>query len=377
MGEQQPDGRIVLFGATGYTGRLTAQELVRRGARPVLAGRNHQRLRALSDELGCDLECAGADIADPASVRALLRPGDLMLSTVGPFTHWGGPAIEAAIEAGSVAYLDSTGEPGFIRRVFEHYGPAASAAGVPLMTAMGYDWVPGNLAAALAVREAAGEASTVEVAYFLTGGGGGYSGGTMASTLASMTEPGFGFEGGAIRRRRNAQHLRTYELRGRSRPAVSIASSEHFALPPQFPELRDVEVFLGWFGSNSRPLQIGSAAIDLFARVPGARAGIGALVGRAAKPSSGGPDEAARAGSGSYVMARARDRSGEALAEVHLQGVNGYTFTAAFLAWAAIEALSGGVDGDGALGPTAAYGIDRLEVGVESAGMVRCATPPG
>ena len=145
-------GRIVLFGATGYTGRLTAEAMVARGDRPVLAGRNAERVAALAEQLG-GLETAIADVAEPASVRALVESGDALVATVGPFARWGDPAVEAAIDAGA-CYLDSTGEPAFIRRVFERFGKAAEQAGTGLVTAFGYDWVPGNLAGALALREA-------------------------------------------------------------------------------------------------------------------------------------------------------------------------------------------------------------------------------
>ena len=101
--------RIVVFGATGYTGRLTAEALVRRGATPVLAGRGEECLRQMADQLGDGLETAVADVGRPETVRALLEAGDVMLSTVGPFTRWGDPAAEAAIDAGA-AYIDCTGE---------------------------------------------------------------------------------------------------------------------------------------------------------------------------------------------------------------------------------------------------------------------------
>jgi short subunit dehydrogenase-like uncharacterized protein len=135
--------RIVLFGATGYTGRLLAEALVERGARPLLAARGADRLTDLGAELG-GLETAVADVGRPETVRALVGPGDVLVSTVGPFVRFGGPAVDAAIEAGAT-YLDSTGEPQFIRHVFEDCGPRAEAAGCALVTAFGYDWVPGNL----------------------------------------------------------------------------------------------------------------------------------------------------------------------------------------------------------------------------------------
>ena len=150
--------RIVVFGATGYTGDLVSRALVQRGAHPVLAARNEARVRALAEELG-GLEWAVADVERPDTVRALVERGDVLVSTVGPFARWGEPAVQAAIAAGA-HYLDSTGEGSFIRDVFERFGPGAQAAGCGLVTAFGYDWVPGNLAGALALRDA-GEAATL------------------------------------------------------------------------------------------------------------------------------------------------------------------------------------------------------------------------
>ncbi len=207
--------RIVLFGATGYTGRLTAAALRELGAEPLLAGRDAATLAVLAEELGGSLETAIADVADPQSVRALVERGDVLVSTVGPFARWGAPAVEAAIAAGC-AYMDSTGEPPFIRRVFEEWGPRATASGVPLLTALGYDWVPGNLAGALALDEAGAAARSVEIGYFITGSGmGGMSGGTRASTVGVMLEPGFAFRQGPDRHRDAGPSRR--QLRG-SRP---------------------------------------------------------------------------------------------------------------------------------------------------------------
>ncbi len=138
-------GRIVVLGATGYTGDLTARALVAGGASPVLAARSPERLEKLAQELG-GLESHVADVTDPATVRALVERDDVLVSTVGPFVRWGRTAIEAAIATGAT-YFDTTGEPAFIRGVFEQYGPAAARAGTALVTAFGFDFVPGNLAA--------------------------------------------------------------------------------------------------------------------------------------------------------------------------------------------------------------------------------------
>src|SRR5215217_4539455 len=130
--------RIVVFGATGYTGRLVAERLVAHGERPVLAGRSEERLAELSGRLG-GLETVKADAMRQNSVFAAVEKGDVLVATVGPFAKWGAPAVRAAIAAGAT-YMDSTGEPAFIRRVFEEFGPPAERAGATLLTAMGYDY---------------------------------------------------------------------------------------------------------------------------------------------------------------------------------------------------------------------------------------------
>lgn len=366
-------GRIVLFGATGFTGDLTAREMVRLGIRPVLAGRSAGRLAALADQLG-GLELRTADVGEPESVRALVERGDVLVSTVGPFVRWGAAAVEAAIGAGA-HYLDSTGEGPFIRRLFEQYGPRAERAGIGLLTAMGYDWVPGNLAGGLALREAGAEARRVELGYFTTGGGataGAMSGGTRASAAGVLLEPAYTFTGGRVVSERGARRLKRFELApGRSAQAVSVGSSEQFTLARLRPELLEIDTYLGWFGPASRPLQAFSAMSSVVARVPGVRAGARELTGRLVKGSTGGPDAETRARSRSLILARVLDGGGRELSAVRLEGPNGYDLTAAFLAWGAETALAGGLHGTGALGPVDGFGLDALETAAAEHGLVR------
>jgi short subunit dehydrogenase-like uncharacterized protein len=364
-------GRIVVFGATGYTGDLTARALVARGARPVLAARSAMRVQALAEALG-DLEWMVADVGHPDSVRGLVERGDVLISTVGPFTRWGQPAIQAAVGAGA-HYLDSTGEGAFIREVFERYGPGAQAAGCGLVPAFGYDWVPGNLAGALALRDAGAAATRVQIGYFNPGSGAAsMSGGTRASAAAVMLSEGFAWHDGQLVTERSARHGRSFELApGKSARAVSVASSEHFALPRVHPTLRDVDVFLGWFGPASEPLRVVSAVMSAVTLVPGTREGLQGLFGRLVKGSTGGPDAAARATSRSVVLAEAFDAGGTRLSDVRLEGIDAYDLTANFLAWGAETAAAGGLQGTGALGPVDGFGLDALERGCAEAGIAR------
>lgn len=366
-------GRIVLFGATGYTGDLTARAMVARGMKPVLAARNAERLGDLAAELG-GLETRVADVSAPDSVRALVKRGDVLVSTVGPFVRWGEPALNAAIGSGA-HYIDSTGETAFIRGVFERFGPGAQSAGCALLTAMGYDWVPGNLAGALALRDAGPAATRVEIGYFMKGSGGGdtMSGGTRASAAGAMLEPSFAWRGGRLVTERGAARMRTFDIGGKQRPGVSVGTSEHLSLPRVHDGLRDVDVFLGWFGPASRGVQAFSLATSAITRVPGAKGALDALVGRAVKGSTGGPGAESRAKTGSVILAEAQDPSGTVLASARLEGVNGYDFTAGMLAWSAEAAAAGGLQGTGALGPVDGFGLDALERGVAEAGISRVA----
>ena len=363
-------GRIVVFGATGYTGRLTAEALVRRGLRPVLAARNAARLAELAGDLGGDLDVAVADVSRPETVAALVEEGDVLVAAVGPFVKWGGPAAEAAIGAGA-HYIDSTGEPPFIREVFERYGPRAAAAGTGMVTAFGYDWVPGNLAGALALRDAGPTAVRVDTGYFITGDAGGMSGGTRASLAGVVAAPSFAWRDGGLRSERGAARYRTFRMRGKDRPAVAVGSSEHFALPRVQPGLREVNSYLGWFGPLSRPMQAASLIGSAEFRVPGVQGLYGAVADRLIKGSTGGPDAAERARSGSHIVGAAYDASGSLLSEVQLTGVDGYSFTGEILAWGAEQAAAGGLTGAGALGPADGFGLDELEAGSATAGIAR------
>jgi short subunit dehydrogenase-like uncharacterized protein len=358
----------VLFGATGYTGRLTAEALAAAGARPVLAGRDRTRLETLAGRLG-GLPVAEADTARPDSVRALVGPGDVLVSTVGPFLTRGEPAVRAAVEAGA-AYLDSTGEPPFLRRVFEELGPRA-AGRCALVPAFGYDFVPGNLAGALALAEAPA-ATRVTVGYFVTGGGG-FSSGTVASGAGLLLEPGFAWRAGRLRRERTARRLRSFRVGGRDRLGVSYAGSEHYALPRFAPGLRDVDVYLGWFGRRSRAVQAVAAVGAPLSRLPGVRPLARAAAGPLGRRTGRGPAEATRQAGRSLVLAIAADDHGRELARVDLQGPDPYTLTARLLAWAATHAARGALKGTGALGPVDAFGLEALQAGAATAGLDRTA----
>jgi short subunit dehydrogenase-like uncharacterized protein len=362
--------RAVVFGATGYTGRLVAERLVAQGERPLLAGRSQERLADLAARLG-GLDTQVADVARPDSVAALVRSGDVLVTTVGPFTRWGEPALHAAIDAGAV-YVDSTGEPPFIRRVFDEFGPPARAAGATLLTAMGYDFVPGTLAGALALEDAGVEAVRVDVGYYALGGGpGSLSAGTKASLAEIALERSFAYRGGRVTTVRSAERVRSFTVRGRARPAISVGGVEHFTLPAAYPRVREVNVYLGWFAGLSRALQVSSRATALVTALPGMRRALAAGARRLGDLAGPGPAPGTTPGTASHIAAIAYGPDGEPLAEVHVSGADAYDFTARCLAWAARRAAHEGVRATGAVGPLEAFGLEALEAGCAEAGLRR------
>src|SRR5438067_2447090 len=157
------NGPIVVYGATGYTGRLVAAELADAKAEFILAGRNREKLDALADELGGNVPVKQATLDDPASLRDLLSDAAAVISCAGPFVLHGEPVLRAAVET-STHYLDTTGEQPFIRMAFERYGPGAAEAGVAVMPAMGFDYVPGDMIASI-TAEGMGEVDEMSLHY--------------------------------------------------------------------------------------------------------------------------------------------------------------------------------------------------------------------
>lgn len=372
--------RIVLLGATGYTGRLTAEAMVRAGLAPVLAARRHDAVARLADRLAplapspdTEPTIAVADATDITSVRRLLTsPDDVLVSTVGPFVELGHAAVAAAVESGA-GYLDSTGEPPFIREVFQYWGPRAEESGARLLTAFGYDYVPGNLAGALVLaraRAAGHRATRVDVGYFIEGAFD-LSSGTRASAAGVVLAPSFAFANGVISSRRGgAGGTRSFSIgRDKQGQGMPVAGSEHFGLPRIDDQLTDVGVWLGWAGKWTPVAAAAGQIAGGIAALPGARSAVGAIQRRVAKSTGQGPDAAARAKARTLVVADATDAVGRAVSSIRLTGPSPYDLTAELLAWGAVTLASRNIAA-GAHGPIDAFGLDVVERGCADMGLI-------
>ncbi|WP_406005711.1 saccharopine dehydrogenase NADP-binding domain-containing protein [Streptomyces sp. NBC_00637] len=177
---------IVLFGATGFVGTLTAEYLAAHappGLRWAIAGRDEKKLERLRERLGADAGVLRADVSDPASLRALAEHARVVATTVGPYVSYGEELVAACADTGA-DYLDLTGEPEFVDLTYVRHDARARETGARLLHACGFDSVPHDLGVYFTVRQLPeGVPLTVDgfVSVDAT-----FSGGTFASALGQF-----------------------------------------------------------------------------------------------------------------------------------------------------------------------------------------------
>ena len=192
MTAAQREFDIVLYGATGFVGKLTAQYLATAGgqARIALAGRSPAKLLAVRESLGAAAQSwplIEADAASPSTLNDLAARARVVVTTVGPYTKYGMPLVSACAAAGT-DYADLTGETMFIRESIDLFHKEAADNGARIVHSCGFDSVPSDLTVyALYKRvleDGAGELGDTN--FVLRGFAGGVSGGTAASMLEVM-----------------------------------------------------------------------------------------------------------------------------------------------------------------------------------------------
>lgn len=341
-------GPIALYGATGYTGRLVAAELAAADADLILSGRNPEKLVALAGKLGGEVSVRPARLDDPTSLADLLTDCAVVIDCAGPFVRYGEPVLRAAVET-STHYLDTTGEQPYMQMAFERYGPGAAQAEVAVVPAMGFDYVPGDMLAAL-TAEGMGEVDEVTVAYAWFGFQ--PSRGTMLSTLDILS-------GGAVEWRK-LQWLPARPFRpdrfdfpepiGRQR-MLSFPAGEQITVPRHIPA-RQVRTLLT--AATYAPHRSLGALMPLLARptslalrTPLKRA-LRAAVNRL--PEGPAPEDRVDR----YTIACEVSR-GEQLRRGVLRGTDAYGVTAAFISKAAMIAAGSGFSASGALAPSQAF----------------------
>ncbi|ADB74727.1 saccharopine dehydrogenase family protein [Geodermatophilus obscurus] len=187
---------LVVYGATGFVGRLLAAYLAGAaptGLRIALAGRSRSRLEQVRGELPAaarDWPLVEADSTDAGSLTALAASTGVLATTVGPYLRHGLPVVEACARAGT-HYADLTGEVLFVRRAIDRTDAVARETGARIVHACGYDSVPSDLSALLlAERARLDGASGLRDVQLVATARGGISGGTVASVRAQFEELG-------------------------------------------------------------------------------------------------------------------------------------------------------------------------------------------
>ncbi len=184
---------LVLLGATGFTGGLTAEYLARNapeGCRWALAGRNETKLAAVRTRLAAidpalaDLPLLHADVDDAASIAAVAEATRVVITTVGPYIEYGEPVVAACAAAGT-DYVDLTGEPEFVDLMYVRHHETAVASGARIVHACGFDSIPHDLGAWFTVQQLP-EGVPLRVRGMLRAGGT-ISGGTFHSAVTAMS----------------------------------------------------------------------------------------------------------------------------------------------------------------------------------------------
>jgi short subunit dehydrogenase-like uncharacterized protein len=193
---------IVLFGATGFTGALTAEYLARAAGpqtRWALAGRNQRKLEATRERTKIpDLPLLSADVTDPASLRTIAESAKVVITTVGPYIHYGEPLVAACAAAGA-DYVDLTGEPEFVDLMWLRHHEQAERTGARIVHCCGFDSIPHDLGVLNTVNHLP-EGLPLKIEGFVRAGGT-FSGGTYHSAVHIMARLRQGRQVAAERKR--------------------------------------------------------------------------------------------------------------------------------------------------------------------------------
>jgi short subunit dehydrogenase-like uncharacterized protein len=340
---------VVLYGATGYTGRLVAAELRRRAVEHVLSGRNRDKLDPLGAEHGTPARAVPLD--DERGLRELLEGASAVINCAGPFTLAGDALVRAAVDS-RTHYVDSTGEQTFIRMVFDRHGPAAEEAGVALVPAVGFDYLPGDCIARIAAE---GQEPLEELTLAYDVEGFGMTRGTLRSALEGMKGGDVVYDGGDWRPAPGGVLRASFDFPPPiGRQVMSRYPSGEVITVPRHTETRRVVSLLST--RTAVPNAIGAAlmpymqpGLQLALRTP-----LRGLLQQAVGVLPEGPPEDERRAAAWTVVAEARSEGGRTSRAV-ARGKDVYGLTAVTLVHAAKLLSAAGYDRAGALGPAAAF----------------------
>lgn len=337
----------ILYGAYGFTGELVAREAVRRGLRPILAGRRQAPLAALANEL--DLAWRAFPLDEPETLDRELANVSLILHCAGPFRWTSGPVVAACLRVGC-DYLDVTGEIDVFESIFRLHD-AARSAGSALLPGVGLDVVPTDCLAAH-LKESLPSGDHLDLALAMAGGA------ASRGTLTTMIEgfPNLGAErvAGTIVARPVAFDAREIEFPHRRLWAMTIPWGD-LATAFRTTGIPNIRVYMGASQRRVRRLRALAPLLPALGSRPVKRS-LQWWVRRRVT----GPGPQARAAARSYFWGSIRNESGT-VRTATLETPEGYTLTA----WTAVEIASRVLAGDlrpGAWTPAGAFGPGLIKV---------------
>jgi short subunit dehydrogenase-like uncharacterized protein len=304
--------RLVIYGATGYTGELIAREAVRRGLRPVLAGRNEATVAAFAQELGCEYRIASLE--DPGALDRALQGATATLHCAGPFSATSAPMVAACLRQRS-HYLDITGEIDVLEAVHAR-DPAARQAGIVLCPATGFDVVPTDCVAAR-LRQELPDATYLALGFAARGRP---SRGTLKTSIENLARGGRIRSAGRITPVAHAFREREIDFGEGPLTAVTIpwgdVSTAYWTTG-----IGNIECYIAMPAASIAKLK----RLNTFGRL--LRFGpVQGLLKRAVSRGPAGPDSAARAVSSMLVWGEAQAPSGDRVT-ARVRVANGYEVT--------------------------------------------------
>lgn len=342
---------IAIVGATGYTGKLVASELHKQKVTFCIAGRNEQALRTLSQSLG-GVEYRVIDVEDKATFQAL-DGCNVIINCAGPFTDFGEPIVQAAIARGAY-YLDTTGEQGFMKLVYDKYHELAKMRELVLVPACAFEYAIGDAMGAQLCSDYP-ECSSIDLIYSM--GEMRTSPGTRKSIVRAVTEPGFLFKDGKFVESKPAAVVGKTQVDGRTVSIMSFPAGEVLMLP-RHTNVQNVTTYMT------------SAAPQVVLR---SMAALGQMVMKVVadflveKMSTAVPTLAQR--ENSTFLIQAKTKIGLTSPSITVTGNDPYLLTALIVSDAAIYLVNNPPKELGAITPSMVCGAERIRELLETAGV--------
>jgi short subunit dehydrogenase-like uncharacterized protein len=335
----------MIYGANGYTGRMMVEEAVKRGLRPVLAGRSAASLEPLAQKHGLPVRAFALD--NEQALRTGLNGIGLVLHCAGPFSATCGPMLEACLDVGA-HYLDITGEID----VFAHCHAQDARArdkGIVVLPGSGFDVVPTDCLAAQLKREL----PTADSLVLAFEAGGGPSPGTAKTSVEGLGKGGRARIDGKMTRVPLAWKTRTFERDGEQRFAMTIPWGDVYTANVST-GIGNVEVYMGVPPATATKLRR--------LRLLGPLLGLGpvqALLKKQVEKRVRGPSDATRGKTGCVVWGEARDAAGHEVKR-RLRTPNGYEITVTAALGIVARLLDGPAPAGGYYTPSALMGADYV-----------------